>query len=830
MLHRMSYFTEVDMIKLWKRKTEELEIKEESTVYNEQKEKEMNKRALIKKNEENLLYNLNVRIKDSNNQAESLINIIEVISNRVEEQVKAISEVVNEIGNYSAMAQELSASSNTSYETARETLGIIEEGSKAVYNTIDSMNEIEKSISSVMIEIHELKTATAQIDNILDVIKGIADQTDLLSLNAAIEAARAGEAGRGFAVVANEVKLLAERSTASANDISNIINNINKSVNTTIEAIEKSNEKIKEGSSIAEESNISFSRIEKAIQTMIETMNEINNAISIQTNSLESIVASTDEMSNVSDKAMSMVESALLNTQFTKAALVALEQVVNLLNGVTKELVDETINSEGEMVTIRSNFSEPIFTLDPAMVNSMENMRFLMNIHTGLLTTSDTGDVLPSLAKSWYVEDDNLTWIFNLRNNAKFHNGKIIRAEDIKYCLERVLSPNLKSPNTWFIDYIDGAKEYMENISNEVSGIRIIGENQLAIKLATPFSGFLMFLSQICCAVMDPMELEKGNLVGCGPYRLESANNDLYRLVAFEEYIGGKPYCDIVEIVSGDKNALGNFINNKYDFYVVQGKRELDEIKETKYYKNLKTEELLATFYLGFKIKNTDSQYTSKKVREAIHYAINKKRVVDEMTGGFASEAKCMIPSKLVPSDHISGYNYNPEKARQILKSQNVDLSKPLNILCGQNIHGALRFIEEDLKAIGITCKYHQVSDKEHANSANIYKGYDVYLYGWYADAIEPSSFIEPLFATNSVSNLSGYESEELMRLLKIAKQTSNPIRRMEIYKEIQRIISEDVPCIPLYHPYNGICTQERITNVNLSPLAMIKYDNIIKE
>ncbi|WMM23606.1 ABC transporter substrate-binding protein [Tissierella sp. MB52-C2] len=818
------------MIKLWRRKTEELESKEEPTVVKEQSQKEMNKRALIKKNEENLLYNLNVRIKDSNNQAESLINIIEVISNRVEEQVKAISEVVNEIGNYSAMAEELSASSNTSYETARETLGIIEEGSKAVYNTIDSMNEIEESISSVMAETHELKTATAQIDNILDVIKSIADQTELLSLNAAIEAARAGEAGRGFAVVANEVKLLAERSTTSANDISNIINNINKSVNTTIEAIEKSNEKIKEGSSIAEESNISFSRIEKAIQTMIETMNEINNAIAIQTDSLESIVASTDEMSNVSDKAMSMVESALLNTQFTKSALVALGQVVNLLNGVTKELVDETISSEREIVTIRSNFSEPIFTLDPAMVNSMENMRFLMNIHTGLLTTSDTGDVLPSLAKSWYVEDDNLTWIFNLRNNAKFHNGKIIRAEDIKYCLERVLSPKLRSPNTWFIDYIDGAKEYMEGISNEVSGIRVIGENQLSIKLSAPFSGFLMFLSQICCAVMDPMELEKGNLVGCGPYILESIDNDLYRLVAFKEYIGGKPYCDIVEIVSGDKNALGNFINDKYDFYVVQGKRELDQIKETKHYESLKTEELLATFYLGFKIKNTDSQYTSKKVREAIHYAINKKKIVDEMTGGFASEAKCMIPSKLVPSDHINGYNYNPEKAKQILKSENVDLSKPLNILCGQNIHGALRFIEEDLEAIGITCKYHQVSDKEHANSSDIYKGYDVYLYGWYADAIEPSSFIEPLFATNSASNLSGYESEELMRLLKIAKQTSNPIRRVEIYKEIQRIISEDVPCIPLYHPYNGICTQERITNVNLSPLAMIKYDNIIKE
>ena len=74
------------------------------------------------------------------------------------------------------------------------------------------------------------------------------------------------------------------------------------------------------------------------------------------------------------------------------------------------------------------------------------------------MTISDTGDVLPSIAKNWYVEDDNLTWIFNLRKDATFHNGKKITAYDVKYSLERLLSPELDSPNTWFIDYIEGAR------------------------------------------------------------------------------------------------------------------------------------------------------------------------------------------------------------------------------------------------------------------------------------------------------------------------------------------------------------------------------------
>lgn len=821
------------MIKVWRKKPDMKkveDIKEVKLNGTMEKTGRTFEIAKIKQNEQNLLDNLNIKIQDSNNQTEGLTNIIEAISIKVEEQMDYISKVVEEIGNYSAMAEELNASSSTSYETARDTLLVVDEGSKALYNTIQSIEEIKESISSVMMEINGLKSSTVQIDSILKIIKDIANQTNLLSLNASIEAARAGEAGRGFAVVANEVKALADRSAKSANDISSIITEINGNVNRTISSIEKSNEKIIEGSKIAEESNLSFEKIEKAMELLLETMDEINNAISVQTNSLEEIIDSTDEMSKISDKSMSMVESALINTQFTKAALVALQQVANLLNGMTKKLTGELGETNEVDIVLRHNLSEPLFTLDPAMTNSMENMRFLMNVHTGLLTTSETGDVLPALAKNWYVEDDNLTWIFNLRNNASFHNGKKITSKDIKYSLERMLSPRLKSPNTWFIDYIQGAKEYMDAKAKEVTGIKVLGDHRLAIKLAVPFSGFLMFLSQICCAVMDPVELEKGNFVGCGAYIIESYVDNVYNLRAFKDYVGGNPYCNNLEIVTKDRDALDNFIDKKYDFYIIQGKRELEKIKDTPLYSNIQRKDVLATLYAGFKTKNTASQYTSKPVRQALNYAINKKRIVEEVAGGLASEAKCMIPSGLVPYDHVKGYEYNPEKARTLLRQNNIDLNQPLNIICGENIHPILKFVEEDLNSIGIKCKYHQVSNKEYANSANLQKGYDMYMYGWYADAVEPSSFIEPLFSPTSTSNFSGYDSEEVMKLLNIAKATVNPIRRLEYYKEIQSIIAEDCPCIPIFHPQNGICTHDGTINVNLSPLAMIKFDNIIKE
>jgi len=785
--------------------------------------------AVVRQNEENLLNKLNVRIGYLNDQTESLINIIGVISNRVDEQMKYIYNVVEEISNYSAMAQELNASSDSCYRTAEETLEVVGEGSKTVYNTIGHMGEIKESITSVVEEINELKNSTSQISAILGIIRNIAKQTNLLALNATIEAARAGDAGRGFAVVAEEVRKLAERSAESVNDISNIIENINRSVSRTIEAIERSNEKIVAGSNIAEQSRSSFAKVQNAMENMIITTKEITNAIFQQTSSLESIVSLTDEMSHSSDKAMSMVESALMNAQFTKVALNELNEFIVLLNDITRELLGQTgvhDESERELLSIRIGLLYPLTTLDPAINNSAEDVRFLSNLHTGLLSYSDTGEVLPSIAKSWHVEDDNLTWVFNLRNDAKFHNGKKITAYHVKQSLERILSPKLKSPNTWFIDYIEGAKEFMEGRAREVSGIRVLNDYRLSIKLSAPFNGFLLHLANPCCAVLDPEEFEKGNIVGCGPYMIESFEDNTYRLIANKDYIGGRPYCDVVEVVNGDENVSDNFINKKYDFHIIQRKKELDAIRGTDYYKRFKVYNVIGTNYIGFNM-NSKSQYMKKRVRQAIAHAINKKRIVEEFYGELAVTAKCIVPPELIASDHLMEFEYSLDKARSILIKERVDLTKPINVLVrGKKPAPMFDIIEEDFKAIGIEINYVYESNINNISGNT----YDIFDYGWFADVKEPSSFIKPLFLPDSESNLCNYNNEEVVRLLRIASQTTNPMKRMELYEEIQRIIHEDLVVIPILHPRIGICTQDGIMNVNVSPLGLVKYDNVINE
>ncbi len=161
---------------------------------------------VLTNNQKKIVKKLDKKIIETDSVTELLIKITKDISNYVEMEMDSISKVTGEISNYSAIAEEVFSSTENSKQISENTMEVAKAGNGAALNSIEAMKEIEGSMLYSKTVVKDLSTKALDINNMLDVIKDIANNTNLLSLNASIEAARAGEAGKGFAVVAQEVK------------------------------------------------------------------------------------------------------------------------------------------------------------------------------------------------------------------------------------------------------------------------------------------------------------------------------------------------------------------------------------------------------------------------------------------------------------------------------------------------------------------------------------------------------------------------------------------------------------------------------------------------
>lgn len=185
-----------------------------------------------------------------------------------DQSTKVIRDMVEAIANTSKAADSVAAASEQS-ERAAET------GSKQIDMAVTKMNEIQQDSNQAAQKVHALGEKSRQIGQIVDVITGIAGQTNLLALNAAIEAARAGEQGRGFAVVADEVRKLAEQSETAAREIAGIIQDIQAETVETVEAIDKSGQEISSGVTVVATSGAAFKEIYEAIKNVREEVGRI---------------------------------------------------------------------------------------------------------------------------------------------------------------------------------------------------------------------------------------------------------------------------------------------------------------------------------------------------------------------------------------------------------------------------------------------------------------------------------------------------------------------------------------------------------------------------
>jgi methyl-accepting chemotaxis protein len=233
--------------------------------------------------------------------SEELAAITDDTRRGVEEQTSQTEQVATAMNEMTATVQEVARHAEQAAGAATEANNLTRSGQQVVSNTIDSINALAQEIDSAASVIQKVEADGVQIGTVLDVIRGIAEQTNLLALNAAIEAARAGEQGRGFAVVADEVRTLASRTQESTQEIQEMIESLQTGTQQAVTAMESSRSRAQSSVDEAGQAGESLSAIDGAVSVINDMNTQIASAATEQQAVAEEVNQNINEISRVAD-------------------------------------------------------------------------------------------------------------------------------------------------------------------------------------------------------------------------------------------------------------------------------------------------------------------------------------------------------------------------------------------------------------------------------------------------------------------------------------------------------------------------------------------------
>ncbi len=427
-------------------------------------------------------------------------------------------------------------------------------------------------------------------------------------------------------------------------------------------------------------------------------------------------------------------------------------------------------------------YNRPPRTLDPHLRSEVVTISVLSNIYESLIDYTPDLKLVPNLAIQWH-RVDSLNWEFELRKNVFFHNGKMLNSEDVIYSLYRTFSL---------------PKTEISRLIHIIDTIYAINHTKFIIKTRFPYQYLLIDLNSIYIVPNGYNDFDKP--VGTGPYKIALITDNSISCLANEQYWGKKPKLKkgIFRFVQDTKNAIE--LLNKDSVNIVYGipVEEYIKLKDSLRFAICSG---VSARYIQLDIRKFPFNLTL--LRQALSLAINRAEIVDTVYHSLAEPANQFIPKGLLGYiPEFPPLSFDPDSAERLLN--NTSQMIKIRLYYGKSFKKIGGMIVEYWRRTGIEVEEQELEPERFFKGIEEGK-FDCFLLSFLINSLDGlSGIIEPSFYTpnpemgDGLMNRAGYSNHKIDSLIDLAMLIADEEERYGIIKEIQQVLLNDMPVIPL--------------------------------